>query len=198
MWLLVGGDFEIGAATHQFLKSRGIASAATTRRRERLAADRPFLDLALPLDTWKPPAGTTAACIFAAVARITACDADPRGSSYINVTQTVALADRLLARDIPVLYLSTNQVFDGTVANVAADAAPNPVTEYGRQKAAAEAAFRARMETGPACISMATGRTHAPPASALPARIVRDRSAEATGDQHCGRRGLDEVVRMQT
>jgi dTDP-4-dehydrorhamnose reductase len=152
MWLLVGGDSEIGAATHQFLKSRGIASAATTRRRERLAADRPFLDLALPLDTWKPPAGTTAACIFAAVARITACDADPRGSSYINVTQTVALADRLLARDIPVLYLSTNQVFDGTVADVAADAAPNPVTEYGRQKAAAEAAFRARMETGPAAI----------------------------------------------
>lgn len=152
MWLLVGGDSEIGAATHQFLKSRGIASAATTRRREHLAADRPFLDLALPLDTWKAPVGTTAACIFAAVARITACDADPRGSSYINVTQTVALTDRLLAREIPVLYLSTNQVFNGTVANVAADAAPNPVTEYGRQKAAAEAAFRARMKTGPATI----------------------------------------------
>ena len=152
MWLLIGGVSEIGAATHQFLKSRGIASAATTRRRERVAADRPFLDLALPLDKWELPAGTSTVCIFAAVARITACNADPKGSAQINVTQTVTLADRLLARDIPVLYLSTNQVFDGTVANVAADATPNPVSEYGRQKAAAEAALCTRMAKAPAAI----------------------------------------------
>jgi dTDP-4-dehydrorhamnose reductase len=152
MWLLVGGDSEIGAATHQFLKSRGIASAATTRRKERVAADRPFLDLASPLDAWEPPAGTTAACIFAAIARIAACNADPKGSAHVNVTQTVALADRLLARGIPVLFLSTNQVFDGTMPNVAADAPHSPVTEYGRQKARAETVFLARMEEGPAAI----------------------------------------------
>lgn len=153
MWLLIGGDSEIGTATHQFLKSRGIASAATTRRKERVAADRPFLDLAAPLDDWEPPAGTTAACFFAAIARIAACDADPQGSAHVNVTQTLALADKLMARGISVLFLSTNQVFDGTVPNVPADAPHSAVTEYGRQKARTEDAFKSRMEQGkPAAI----------------------------------------------
>lgn len=153
MWLLVGGDSEIGTATHHYLKSRGIASAATTRRQDRVAADRPFLDLAAPLDNWEPPAGTTAACFFAAIARIAACDGDPQGSAHINVTQTLVLADRLMARGISVLFLSTNQVFDGTVPNVPPDAPHSPVTEYGRQKARTETALRERMEQGkPAAI----------------------------------------------
>src|SRR5882757_3776887 len=143
MWLLIGGDSEIGTATHQFLKARGIASAATTRRKERVAADRPCLDFAAPLDDWEPPAGTTAACFFAAIARIAACDADPQGSAHVNVTQTIALADKLMARGISVLFLSTNQVFDGTVPNVPPDAPHSPVTEYGRQKARTETMLRA-------------------------------------------------------
>jgi dTDP-4-dehydrorhamnose reductase len=153
MWLLVGGDSEIGAATHQFLKARGHAVSATTRRKKNVAIDRPFLDLSTPLDTWEPPAGTTAACFFAAIARIAACDADPQGSGYVNVTQTLALADRLLARGIPIVFLSTDQVFDGKAPNVAPDATYSPITEYGRQKVAAETALRARIERGlPAAI----------------------------------------------
>lgn len=153
MWLLIGGDSEIGMATHRYLQSRGIASAATTRRQDRVAADRPFLDLAGPLDDWEPPAGATAACFFAAIARIAACDGDPQGSAHINVTQTLALADKLMARGISVLFLSTNQVFDGSVANVPPDAPYSPVTEYGRQKARTETALRARMaQSKPAAI----------------------------------------------
>jgi dTDP-4-dehydrorhamnose reductase len=153
MWLLIGGDSEIGAATHQFLKARGLACAATTRRRDKVAADRPFLDLMDPLSHWDPPAGTTAACLFAAIARIAACDADPQGSGYVNVTQTLVLADRLLACGIPVLYLSTNQVFDGKAPHVAPDATYSPITEYGRQKVLAETVLRARIEQGvPAAI----------------------------------------------
>lgn len=153
MWLLIGGDSEIGTATHRFLRERGIDSAATTRRKDRVAADRPFLDLAASLDTWEPPAGTTAACFFAAIARIAICDADPQGSAHINVTQTLALADKLMARGISVLFLSTNQVFDGAVPNVPADAPHSPVTEYGRQKARTETELRTRMDQGkPAAI----------------------------------------------
>lgn len=148
MWLLIGGDSEIGSATHRYLKDRGIASAATTRRKDRVAAGRPFLDFAAPLDDWEPPAGTTAACFFAAIARIAACDADPQGSAHVNVTQTLALADKLMARGISVVFLSTNQVFDGTVGNVAVDAPHSPITEYGRQKARAEDGFGARMAEG--------------------------------------------------
>src|SRR4029079_17964223 len=148
MWLLIGGDSEIGAAAYQSLKARGVTAAATTRRKTQIAADRPFLDLSAPLENWAPPPGPSAACIFAAVARIKACEADPRASAHVNVTQTLALADRLRGRGIPVLFLSTNQVFDGTVPDVVAGAPHSPVTEYGRQKARAEAGFFSRMELG--------------------------------------------------
>lgn len=148
MWLLVGGDSEIGAAAAQSFKARGVTVAATTRRKANVAADRPFLDLSAPLEKWAAPSGTSAACIFAAVARIEACEANPQASAHVNVTQTLALADRLLGDGIPVLFLSTNQVFDGTAPNVAADAPHNPLTEYGRQKSRAEAGFFSRMERG--------------------------------------------------
>ncbi len=148
MWLLIGGDSEIGAATYQYLKAHGIPSAATTRRKERVGPDRPFLDLAAPLDNWEPPAGTTAAVVFVAIARIVACDADPLRSAYVNVAQTIALVDRLCERGISVLFLSTNQVFDGSEPNVAADAPHCPLTEYGRQKARTESALLSRMEEG--------------------------------------------------
>jgi len=148
MWLLIGGDSEIGAAAYQSLKTRGVTAAATTRRKTQVAADRPFLDLSAPLENWEPPSGTSAACIFAAVARVEACAADLRASAHVNVAQTLALADRLLGHGIPVLFLSTNQVFDGTVPDVVAGAPHSPVTEYGRQKARAEAGFFSRMELG--------------------------------------------------
>jgi dTDP-4-dehydrorhamnose reductase len=146
MFLLVGGDSEIGAATERLLTAQGHPVAATTRRPERASANRPLLDLASPLDDWEPPAGTRAACVFAAIARLAACADDPVGSAHINVTQTLTLIERLVARGIYVLFLSTNQVFDGSMPNVPADAAAGPITEYGRQKARVEAVLREHMQ----------------------------------------------------
>jgi dTDP-4-dehydrorhamnose reductase len=153
MFLIVGGDSEIGAAAYRAIKAQGLAVAATTRRRDRIAPDRSLLDLAAPLDAWEPPQGTSAVCICAAIARLADCAADPEATARINVTQTSALIDKLLARGIYVLFLSTNQVFDGRVPHVRPDAAYSPVSEYGRQKARTEAALRVRMARGaPAAI----------------------------------------------
>jgi dTDP-4-dehydrorhamnose reductase len=148
MFLIVGGDSEIGTATFGAMRAQGIAVSATTRRRDRVAPDRPFLDIAASLDDWEPPPDTQAACLCAAVARLSACAGDPDGSAHINVTQTVALAEKLLARGIAVLFLSTNQVFDGRTPHQRADAPHAPVSEYGRQKARAEAALLRRMANG--------------------------------------------------
>jgi dTDP-4-dehydrorhamnose reductase len=144
----VGGDSEIGAATARHIRGLGIGAVATTRRRERVAADRPFLDLTLPLAEWRPPADIRAACIFAAISRLQACEEDPAGSSFINVAQTIALAERLLESGISVLFLSTDKVFDGTRPHVPADTPTNPVSEYGRQKASAEEVLRRHMQAG--------------------------------------------------
>jgi len=148
MFLLVGGDSEIGAGTFRHLTAAGKIAAATTRRPERASGDRPLLDLAADLSAWEPAPGISAACIFAANARLAACAADPSGSAHVNVDQTLILTDKLTARGIYVLFLSSNQVFDGTAANVPADSVPCPVSEYGHQKARAEAALRDRMLRG--------------------------------------------------
>jgi len=141
MFLIVGGDSEVGAAAFAALKGQGHAAAATTRRRDLVSDDRPFLDLDTALDGFEPPQGTTAACICAAVARLGDCAADPHASAHINVTQTLTLVERLLARGIYVLFLSTNRVFDGRVPQVPPDAPHSPVSEYGRQKARTETAL---------------------------------------------------------
>jgi len=148
MFLLVGGDSEIGAATKRFMKAQGLEVAATTRRPQRATADAPLLDLAHPLGDWAPPPDTRSACIFAAVARLADCHADPEEARRINVTQSLALADRLCAHGAYVLFLSTNQVFDGSLPHVAADAKTCPTSEYGKQKEDAEAALLARLEAG--------------------------------------------------
>src|SRR5437879_12240346 len=100
MFLLVGGDSEIGAATYLHLKTSGKVATATTRRAELAAGDRPLLDLAADLASFEPAPETSAACIFAATARLAACAADPAGSATLNVLQTLTLAEHLTARNI--------------------------------------------------------------------------------------------------
>jgi dTDP-4-dehydrorhamnose reductase len=148
VFLLIGGDSEIGAATASHMRRLGLTVASTTRRHERVAADRPFLDLVKPLESWQPPPDTRAACIFAAIGHLLDCARDPAGSAHLNVTQTLALVRLLHARDIPVLFLSTDKVFDGTHPLVPADAPTCPASEYGRQKARTEAALLQQMTDG--------------------------------------------------
>jgi dTDP-4-dehydrorhamnose reductase len=148
MWLLVGGDSEVGAAAGRHLERTGRPFVATTRRRGAAAGGAFVLDLSAPLDAWEPPEGISAACIFVAVARLAACHADPIGTARINVIQTLALIERLVARGIFVLFLSTNQVFDGSTPCVAADSMLCPVSEYGRQKARVERALFDMMTKG--------------------------------------------------
>jgi dTDP-4-dehydrorhamnose reductase len=150
MFLIVGGDSEIGAAVYCAMAAQHLPAAATTRRRGNAGPERPFLDLAAPLDEFEPPPQTRAVCLCAGVARIAACAVDPKRSAYINVTQTAALIERLLARGIYVLFLSTNQVFAGDRPQMPADAPYAPVSEYGRQKMRAEEMLRGHIERGAA------------------------------------------------
>lgn len=153
MLLLIGGNSEIGAATARYLAARGERAITTTRRLHEAGPQRLYLDLERLPDDWQPPADVTAACIFVAVARLAACAADPAGSTLVNVTRTLMLAKTLVSHGIYTVFLSTNQVFDGSRAHVPADAPPSPVSAYGHQKAAAEDAFKSWIAEGaPAAI----------------------------------------------
>ena len=148
MFLIVGANSEIGSATARLIRARGGKVVPTTRRLLEANADQVRLDFERPIESFTVPEGVTAACIFVAVARLAACAADPEGSARVNVLQTLALVDLLIARGVYTLFLSTNQVFNGDEPQVPAEAPTSPVSEYGRQKAETEGALRARMASG--------------------------------------------------
>lgn len=147
MFLIVGANSEIGSATARFIRSEGGDVRTTTRR---VPADKNEIrfDLSEPVEDFHIPDGVKSACIFVAVARLAACAADPEGSAWINVHQTVSLVDRLVQRGIYTLFLSTNQVFSGEQPHVKAAAPLSPISEYGRQKARSEQLLHARLAAG--------------------------------------------------
>ena len=66
-------------------------------------------------------------------------DADPEGSSSVNVGGTRTVVDL----GAPVVYFSTDYVFDGAKGTPYVESdAPNPINEYGRTKLLGEAEVR--------------------------------------------------------
>lgn len=64
------------------------------------------------------------------------CDNDPEGTRALNVTATESLASLCAARDILLVYISTDYVFPGKPGDApyAADAPPQPTNLYGQTK----------------------------------------------------------------
>lgn len=134
--LVVGADGLIGAALVQRL-SRGGARVLSTSRRA--ASHATFhVDLTAP-GSWPALPKVDAAVLCAGNTSINACADDPAATAAVNVAGLSALAERLAAQADMVLLLSSNQVFDGSVARRRRADGYGPVCQYGRQKAAAEA-----------------------------------------------------------
>ncbi|MBF0304347.1 MAG: sugar nucleotide-binding protein [Alphaproteobacteria bacterium] len=151
--LIVGGDGKIATAVAHHLAAEGAEVIATTRRRERVSPTRPFLELPDlgPLRDLDPG---DACLLSASVASPEAVRHDPEGVRRVNVEAITAAAEICRARRAHVLFLSTNQVFDGTVPRPPADRPTCPVSEYGRQKAEVEDRLRA-MGQGVAILRLA-------------------------------------------
>lgn len=72
----------------------------------------------------------------AALSRTGACEQDPALARRINVEATGSLVE--LARDIPFVFLSSDQVFDGSKGWYVETDGVNPLNLYGRTKVEAE------------------------------------------------------------
>jgi dTDP-4-dehydrorhamnose reductase len=142
-FLVVGGDGLIGRALMRHLSGRQQEVLATTRRLDHVSPARPLLDLATDVTNWRPPSNCSVAFFCAAVTSQEKCRADPAGTKQVNVVRTSELARRLFDAGVFVVFLSTNLVFDGANPMAKTSDAPNPRTEYGRQKALAEQALLA-------------------------------------------------------
>ncbi len=72
----------------------------------------------------------------AALSKSTACQANPTLARQLNVEVTARLAE--LATDIPLIFFSTDLVFDGLQGNYDESAPVNPLSVYAETKVAAE------------------------------------------------------------
>jgi dTDP-4-dehydrorhamnose reductase len=142
--LVIGADGQIGGALAAGLADHGLPALGTTRHPARVGAGRVYLDLEGDPGAWPRPDNIAAAILAAAVTRLDACERDPVATARINVQANLALADHLGARGIPIIFLSSNQVFDGTRPHQKASEPTSPRTVYGRQKAEVEEGLLAR------------------------------------------------------
>jgi dTDP-4-dehydrorhamnose reductase len=74
----------------------------------------------------------------AALSRTKACEQNPDEARRINVEVTAHLAQ--LSQDIPFIFLSSGEVFDGQTGWYSETDEPNPINVYGQTKLEAELA----------------------------------------------------------
>lgn len=146
--LVVGSDGLIGHALLSYLTFGGQLAAGSSRRKPSRSHSQLLIDLAKPPSQWQLPAHVRTAYLCAGVASIEQCRLQPAATRAINCDATIALAQALAGRGARVIYLSSNQVFDGSKAGRLTTDQTCPTTEYGRQKADAEQAILQLGEQG--------------------------------------------------
>jgi len=136
--LIVGSDSVVGRALMAYLQEAGDRVVGTTKRRESVDELHLYLDLSEDVEGWRCPWPVAVAVVCAGVTKLDACWRDPVATARVNVQNVPALVKNLVATGTFVIYLSSNQVFDGSVPHRLPDDPVSPATEYGRQKAEAE------------------------------------------------------------
>ncbi len=135
--LIVGIDSRIGRALAADLQQRGITVHGTSRKTQNLSESVSLLDLgAAPPDI--PYERFAHVVICAGMTNIDACEDNQTLCQEVNISATIALIDRCLARGCFVVFPSSNAVFDGTRPFNRHDDAPDPKSMYGRAKLAVE------------------------------------------------------------
>ncbi len=130
--LVIGAGGTIGNALHQ-----RIGGAAFTR------AD---FDLATPPDQWPTLPEADVAFLCTAITKLDECERAPEISRIVNVVHMKTLIERLQAHGTFVVFLSSNQVFDGSVPYRKAGEVTCPINQYGAQKAELESWLLARSD----------------------------------------------------
>jgi dTDP-4-dehydrorhamnose reductase len=94
----------------------------------------------------------------AAMSKTLECERDPGAARLNNVEVTRVLAE--LAADVPLIFFSTDLVFDGAKGNYSEEDVPNPLTVYAQTKMAAEKIVLANSRHTVIRTSLNAGRTH--------------------------------------
>lgn len=106
--------------------------------------DMSYLDLfspeIAPLKLAK--SGHQAALILAGIAKLAACEKEKKLTRKINVDGTLDFVQHLVDEGIKPIFFSSDNVFDGVTGLYDEESLPNPLNEYGRQKAEVESRMK--------------------------------------------------------
>jgi dTDP-4-dehydrorhamnose reductase len=137
-YLIIGGDSFLGSEINEYLTSRKHRVITTTRRTSEVTESNLYLDLNNNLESWRPPDGIDHAILCSAITSLEKCHKNPALTRRINIDSILSISEKLLQNNIPVIYLSTSLVFSGDKPYQHENDPPDPVTEYGKQKAIVE------------------------------------------------------------
>ncbi|HKQ57900.1 MAG TPA: SDR family oxidoreductase, partial [Candidatus Eisenbacteria bacterium] len=130
--VVLGGSGLVGGSFMRALAARGIAARGTFHTRA-----EPGLD---PLDLTGDTAGyldrvkATLVILASALTHVDYCESHPEETHARNVTALEPIVAWCAKRGAPLVFFSTDYVFDGEAGPYAEDAAPRPLSVYGRSK----------------------------------------------------------------
>ena len=135
--LIVGGDSTIGGALSHFWSKINIPFHSSTRHKEFESNEKPFIDL-LDNQTFKNLLSYESVVICAGITNMKYCENNPKETRTVNVCGTIELIKKLVKEKTHIVFISTNQVFNGKKPMQKPDAPRKPINEYGKQKAEVE------------------------------------------------------------
>lgn len=133
--VVVGATGLLGAALMRALAHQKLAAVAAPR------SGPGAVDLSAPNQMPAALASLKPAYVYcaAAISSVEACQARPDETAALNVAGSLALARACTELGVPMVFFSSEYVFDDAVTAPRQEAdAPAPLNEYGRQKLAVE------------------------------------------------------------
>ena len=175
VYLVIGADGQVGSALVRRLRNAGESVFATTRRPGNVNNNCAYLDLLEPPDDWKCPCPASVAIVCAGITKAQACKDNPLSTGKVNVQGISDLVGNLVAAGAFVIFLSTNQVFDGVTRFQLPESPLAPMTEYGRQKSEVE---RRLAQCGDSVAIVRFAKILGPDASLIPGWVQSLRSGK--------------------
>lgn len=135
--LIIGADGQIGKALKEYLIKKKITTFGTTRRKRKHRKNMYYFDLENP-DFKYLQNKFTSAVICASTTNISLIEKEPYKHHLINVENTIKLIKEIAKKNIYIIFLSSNLVFNGRKKFYKYNSKTSPTNLYGKFKVLVE------------------------------------------------------------
>jgi len=130
--LVLGGSGLVGGAFYRALRQRGHTVRGTFHTRPASGLDP--LDLAGDTAAYLEAVGPSIVILASALTHVDYCETHPEETRARNVDALEPIVGWCASRKVPLVFFSTDYVFDGAAGPYTEAAPPRPINVYGRSK----------------------------------------------------------------